>query len=101
MCVRSSDRPPSVRPHQNGPDLVTRNWVLALVTPSSATNSGSVRDAFDLVTRNWVLALVRALALEICVSVIRPFPVRDSEIPTESSSKTESSSPPQAIFLLV
>ena len=53
MCVR-----PTVRPHQNGPDLVTRNWVLALVTPSSVTNSGSVRDAFDLVTRNWVLALV-------------------------------------------
>ena len=37
---------------------MTRYWVLALVTPSSATNSGSVRDAFDLVTRNWVLALV-------------------------------------------
>ena len=50
MCVRASVRPcvrPSVRPHQNGPDLVTRNWVLGLVTPSSATNSGSVRDAFD------------------------------------------------------
>ena len=56
-AVRPTDRP-SVRPHQNGPDLVTRNWVLALVTPSSVTNSGSVRDAFDLVTRNWVLALV-------------------------------------------
>ena len=37
---------------------MTINRVLALVTPSSATNSGSVRDAFDLVTRNWVLALV-------------------------------------------
>ena len=59
--VCASVRPrarPRVRVIQNGPDLVTRNWVLALVTPSSATNSGSVRDAFDLVTRNWVLALV-------------------------------------------
>ena len=46
MCVRPSVRP-CVRAVQNGPDLVTRNWVLGLVTPSSATNSGSVRDAFD------------------------------------------------------
>ena len=59
------------------------------------TKSGRVTLDPDLVT----LDGVRALALEICVSVIRPFPVRDSEIPTESCSKTESSSPPQAIFL--
>ena len=43
-AVRASARP-RVRAHQNGPDLVTRYWVLELVTPSSATNSGSVRDA--------------------------------------------------------
>ena len=59
--VCASVRPtvrPSVRGRQNGPDLVTRYWVFALVTPSSVTNSGSVRDAFDLVTRNCFWALV-------------------------------------------
>ena len=49
-AVRASARP-RVRAHQNGPDLVTRYWVLGLVTPSSATNSGSVRDAHPIGAR--------------------------------------------------
>ena len=36
---------PTDRTHSNGPDLVTRNWVLPLVAPSRVTKTGSVRDA--------------------------------------------------------
>ena len=47
MCVRVSVRPcrPTDRTHSNGPDLVTRNWVLPFVAPSRVTKTGSVRDA--------------------------------------------------------
>ena len=49
MYVRPcrADRPtvPSVRAIKMDPNLVTRNRVFAMVTPSSVTNLGSERDA--------------------------------------------------------
>ena len=49
MYVRVNDRPSdrAVRAIKMDPNLVTRNQVFAMVTPSSVTKSGPERDASE------------------------------------------------------
>ena len=57
-----ADRP-SVRGHQNGPELVTRNRVFAMVTPSSVTKFGLVCVHFRLLENQYNKTLVSVSGL--------------------------------------